>query len=458
MDWLMTILTYGVIAPLGVIGVFLVLVTIHELGHYAVGRYFGVGAEEFSIGFGPILLARSDRRGTRWSIRAFPLGGFVKFVGDADASSRPDPEQAPMDARVDALSGIALWQRALVVAAGPIANILLAFVLLFANYAFIGAQTQPAIFAAPAPDSEAMAAGIQPLDQVLEFEGREISGLDSLNRAFEARLGQESRVLINRDGQTVELSLTPQPGFGELPSLTATGLQPLLGLRVAAIRPSTPAQEMDLRVGDVILGYDGQFLTSAEAFAAAREAKVGQSMVLQIDRQGEILDLEGRPERQEIELPNGEVVTMSLFGANLGPALSRERLGILASGRAALRDIREFSLLIFRLPGQFINSQRSLDDLGGPVRIASEVGTVVVSLPTLILFLAGLLSLQLGILNLLPIPILDGGHLLLYSAEGILRRPLPAALIQILYRMGGLVLLAFFILVTFNDLQRFLLP
>ena len=458
MDGLASILTYGLIAPLGVICVFVVLVTIHELGHYAAGRFFGVGAEEFSIGFGPTLVAQTDGRGTRWSVRSFPLGGFVKFAGDGDATSRPDAGQTPMDARVNALAGIALWKRALVVAAGPVANIILAFVLFVAHYCFLGTEVRPALIGDLVSGSVAEQAGFQPLDQVLALDGRAVSSLTDLNLALETRLGQTSLVQVQRGERQLDLQLVPQTGQGQQFALAATGFLPLLSQRVTSVQPNSPAVRMGLRVGDIILGYDDRILTDLQAFADAREGKAGRAMTLHIDRQGQTFTLQGVPDPQEIELADGEIVTRSLFGVGLAPAVDRTRLGLIASGQAALDDLRKFSLLVFKLPSQFVNRQRSLDDLGGPVRIAEEVGAVVIWVPAFVLFMAGLLSLQLGILNLLPIPILDGGHLMLYAVEGVLRRPLPAALTQFLYRMGGAVLLTFFLLVTLNDIRRVLLP
>ena len=492
MDTLSSLLQFGLLAPLGVIVLILLLILIHELGHFVAGRYFGVGVDEFSLGFGSRLVSWYDARGTLWSLRALPLGGFVKFLGDGDAASgpkitKPDTDRPmnadqPMDAgkrgragtdvaanlvadvgagrAADVAAGRAtlaqlpIWQRAIVVAAGPLANLVLALVLFTVHMAFVGRDLIDPIVGHVEPGSAAALAGLEPEDRIVSFAGTPIDNFVTLNLQFETNLGQSKPLSVLRDGQVIALSITPASGKGQQTSANASGLWPRLALSVLAVEPGSAAEAMGLIPGDLIHGYDGRPLFRWQDFAQARADKIGEPMALHVERGDQMLILTGIPEARTIERDDGTSRIDGVFGFHVGLAVDRARIGLGAALRAAAGEMRQFSLLIFKLPAQFIRQQRSLDDLGGPVRIAEEVGRVVVFAPSDFLFMAGLLSLQLGLINLFPIPVLDGGHLLLYTAEAILRRPLPAALTIWLMRMGGFMLLAFFVFVTVNDLAR----
>ena len=459
------LLAFGVIAPLGIVGVFFLLVVIHELGHYAVGRIFGLGITEFSIGFGPKLFSRFDSHGTAWCLRALPLGGFVKFVGDDDATSRPDPQASAMEARIGALACLPLGKRALVVAAGPLANFLLAFALFTVQASLVGQINQAPVIALVAPGSVAEAAGLRPGDRVQRAAGRSIETFAELNLVFERHLGEELTLEVTPGDLADDLAgdpasdlarqvtLRPTAGLGQSFGAYASGLQPVLTPQVLEVADASPAAAMGLRVGDKVLGYDGEPLASLTAFAQARLAKVGQPMTLLIERAGKPLTLVGTPQMR-LDVIDGRTVRSAGFGFQIG--FPRQRLGLTPAMAEAFATMQQFSYLIFKLPGQFISQQRNLDDLGGPVRIAETVGQVAVATPLVLLFLAGLLSLQLGLINLFPIPVLDGGHLLLYGAEAVIRRPLPPRLVMWLYRLGTGLLLSFFLVVTLNDLARFI--
>ncbi len=453
MAGLETFLVYWVLGPLGVVGVFFVLVLIHELGHFAVGRYFGLRVEEFAIGFGPIVFSRYDRQDTRWSWRAVPFGGFVKFAGDSDAGSMADPAKSAMDARADALATLALWKRALVVAAGPAANLILALGLFWAQVLSIGQAHLDPVIGAVVPGSAAAQAGLQPGDKVLAAGARSIDSFAGLDLVFESSLGQEVDLRIERDGTPQDLSIEALSGPGH--GAASSGILAHTRLEITEVEFGSPAADMDLRVGDLVVGFDGQLLTTAQSFFEARRAKIGQPMTLFIERDGLLRETTGTPEAR-MQVWEGGQITAGVFGFAVRPYIDWVRPGPLAALALAGQQMRQFATLIFKLPGQFINKQRDLDDLGGPVRIAEEVGRVVVFAPTILLFLTGLLSLQLGLINLFPVPILDGGHLMLYGAEAVARRPLPPRVVAWLHRFGLVLILSFFFLVTTNDLARLL--
>ena len=462
MDWISAFFFYGLVAPLGVLLVFGLLVFIHELGHYAAGRYFGVPVEDFSLGFGPALVSFTDRHGTLWAFRLLPLGGFVKFQGDANAASQPaqgkgGEQKAGMDERIDALASLALWKRAIVVAAGPFANFVLAFALLTFNYMALGVNaTQPKIGKVMAESPAAMA-GFLPGDTILSIDGQPISNLYAVNLALEAKLGEATQVQVRRFGSRLEDTLTfiPTSGMGRTASFDASGLVDAFELRVVSVTKESPAERMGLREGDVISRYNSTFFTSWPSFQEVmlKAAKQGRFVILSVMRDGRFLDLQGLPTLVTQRSHDGSEVLLGQLGFEPQIIRSSRRLGLLAASSTAIVEIHSNATLIFKLPGQFIAQQRTLNDLGGPVRIAEVLGTVAVNAPFLLIFIAALMSLQLGILNLLPIPVLDGGHLLLYGAEAILRRPLPPVLVDGLYRVGFVVLISFMVMVTFNDLR-----
>ena len=452
----MSIALYGLVAPLGVLLVFGFLIFIHELGHYAAGRYFGVPVEDFSLGFGPKLLAFRDRHGTTWAFRLLPLGGFVKFAGDANAASQPSEQKGSMDERVDALASLAIWKRSIVVAAGPAANIALAFVLLTFNFMIFGVSTTAPLIGAVEDLSPAQEAGFLPGDTVLSVNGRATPNIYSLTTSLEARLGQDTQVVVQRaDGREEVINLTPQAGLGKQASLQASGLAPAFEFRVKQVLPASPAALMGLETGDIISTYNDIFITSPSALGAALlpHAEAGEAVRFRVTRNGQELDLRGVPEAQTVQTRSGTEYTYGRLGFYHEIVGSVRRLGPSAASRASVEEMHANALLIFKLPAQFIARQRSMNDLGGPVKIAEVVGGITLNAPYLLVFIAALLSLQLGILNLLPIPVLDGGHLVLYGAEAIWRRPLPPALVEWLFRFGFIVLISFMVMVTFNDLR-----
>lgn len=346
------------------------LIFIHELGHYFAGRWFGVKAEAFSIGFGREVFGWTDKRGTRWKVGWMPLGGYVKFKGDMNPASTPSDEwlALPAEERAETFQAKKLWQRFIIVAAGPITNFLFAILVYIALFGTYGQPRTPPVIATIEQGSAAEAAGLQLGDRIVRIDGREISRFEDIASYVSIRPDQHMNVELERAGVPVALDVTPR----------SLQVEDRFGNRA--------------RIGRLGIGPGG----------------------VEVAR-----------------LPPHQVV-----------------------GAALTQTADTVKMMVVTL-GQVIRGQRSLQEMGGPLKIAQFSGQQA-SLGWLdfVLFMS-LISINLGFINLLPIPLLDGGHLLFYTIEGVRRKPLNPAAQEWAFRTGLAVLLALMIFVTFNDLASF---
>jgi len=349
-----------------------VVVFIHELGHFLVGRWCGVGVNAFSIGFGPELVGFTDRHGTRWKLSAIPLGGYVKFAGDVNGASVPDAaslsQMSPAE-RAVSFHHKTVLQRAAVVAAGPIANFLLA-IAIFAGINYVNGRQ----ILAPRVDvvqagSAAERAGFKPGDLVLSINGRSISSFTDMQRIVSASADDELSIAIDRDGR--EMTLTAVPDLKE--TETPFGKQ---------------------RIG--LLG-------------------------LQASRGPDDLKL----------------VKYGLFDSI--------RLGAMETWYVVERT--------FTYIGRLVVGRESADQLSGPIRIAQVSGQVATLGGTAgLVSLVAVLSVSIGLINLFPIPLLDGGHLLFYGIEALRGRPLSDRAQEIGFRIGLAIVVMLMLFATWNDI------
>jgi regulator of sigma E protease len=359
---------FTVLAFLVVIGP---LVFVHELGHYLVGRWFGVHAETFSIGFGKELFAWHDKRGTRWRIAAMPLGGYVKFAGDMNASSQTDPAwlELPPHERNRTFPSKPVWQRALIVAAGPVVNLLFAAIVL-AGFAFAyGENVTPAQVSAIVKGSAAEKAGLKTGDRIVGFAGVEVELFPDLKKLVVSHVpGEKVDIEVQRNGTNLTLPI-------------------VVGAQV----------ERDRFGNEYRYGALGVQSTQS----VLRPVGLLEAPLVGLRRTGELI-------------------------------------GMMADG---LVDI--------------ILGKRSLQELGGPLKMAQFSGEQAALGPEALIAFIALVSINLGFINLLPIPMLDGGHLFFYGIEAIQRRPVSPRLQEIAFRSGLALLLGLMIFVTLNDLASF---
>jgi len=434
-----------------------VLITFHELGHYLVARLAGVKVLRFSIGFGRIIWSRRiGRDATEWAISAVPLGGYVKMVDEREG------EVAPAD-RSRAFNRQSVWRRIAIVAAGPLANLLLA-VLLFAGTYIIGVPGQRAVLAAPPPASPAAAAGLAAGDVVTAVDGEPVRSLQDLRWRL-LRLSGEDRAVLSVahpnggvSAHTLALDAVTSADW-EGNFLGALGLKIDLGAPLLnEVLPGKPAEIAGLRGGDAIVAINGQAMRSPADVAAATNAHPGERLRFTMRRDDATFDTELVPESTE---QNGRKVGIAGMRLTVDPA-AIARLAVtvryspaeaLAQGAAKTWELSVFTL---KMLGRILVGNASLKNISGPLTMADFAGqSAQAGLLTFIGYLA-LISISLGVLNLLPVPLLDGGHLLYYLVEIFKGSPVSDRVLEVGQRIGMAVLALLMALALFNDLSRFL--
>lgn len=364
----------------GYIVPFLIVLTIvvffHELGHYLVGRWCGIRALTFSVGFGPELVGFNDRLGTRWRLSAIPLGGYVKFLGDENAASVPDFDRLQAmsrEERAHSFPGASLWRRAATVAAGPLANFVLAIVVFAALFFLNGRMIADPVVAKVQPESAAAAAGIEPGDRFLSIDGNVMTTFDDVRRYVSPRPGVPIKVEVERNDRTVALSLVPR------------------------------RSEIKDRFGNAM--------------------EVGLIGVITDDAAG-----------------NFRVVSY-------GP-LESVGQGAIETWRIVTRTADYIA--------NIVRGRENADQLGGPIRVAQVSGQMATLGIGALIQLAAVLSVSIGLLNLMPIPMLDGGHLLFYAIEGVRGRPVGEQAQEMAFRFGLAMVLMLMVFATWNDVSRLL--
>jgi regulator of sigma E protease len=342
------------------------LVFFHELGHYLVARLFRIPAETFSIGFGHELGGWTDRQGTRWKLAWIPLGGYVKFIGDMSPASNPaELESIPEHLRDHAFQLRPVWQRFLVVLAGPVANFILAILIFAALFAVVGKPHSPNVVELVRDGAPAAHAGLKPGDRIDSVSGRDVSSFEEIQRIISLRPGEQVVLTINRSGRELNVPVR-------------------LGVQT----------ERD-RFGQVY--------------------RIGMLGIIQT-----------------------HIVTERVPPLELIPAATGYTVEIVRTMAEGI--------------GQIVTGRRGTEDVGGPIKIAQIAGQQA-SLGALpFVQLLALFSINLGFINLLPVPMLDGGHLFFYTVEAIRRRPLSARALEWAFRGGLAVILALVVFTTINDL------
>jgi regulator of sigma E protease len=351
-----------------------VLVFVHEMGHYLVGRWCGIRVTAFSVGFGPELIGFTDSHGTRWKISAIPLGGYVKFFGDDDVASMPDAghvAQMSEAEKAQTLAGAKLWKRAATVAAGPIANFILAIAIFAVLFSVYGKVVADPVVAEVRPDSAAQAAGVQPGDRLVALDGSRIKTFDDVRR-------------------------------------------------YVSVRPETP-------------------------------------IVVTVERNAQELDLPMVPKRTEMTDQFGNKIELGLIGIVTNEELGHFRVETFTPLQAVAEGVRETGNIVtgtFRYIGNLVTGRMKADQLGGPVRVAQASGQMASLGIAAVVQLAAVLSVSIGLLNLMPVPVLDGGHLVFYAIEAARGRPLGAGAQEIAFRIGLAMVLSLMVFATYNDISN----
>ncbi len=431
-----------------------ILITFHELGHYWVARWCGVKILRFSLGFGRVLLKRVDRHGTEWVLSALPLGGYVKMLDEEVQDS--DDTRAPLAKDSQSFQAQPVGKRFAIVAAGPIFNLLLA-VMFYASLNLFGTQEPAAILSKPPVGTPAALAGLQGGDQIT-----------SVNQQLVASWPQARWALLQvvADGGQVEIGLERSASrltrVLEVPAVAdPTGEDPMrrLGLAIGGMTPqirsvvdSSVAQAAGLTANDLIVAVDGEQRPDVAQVIRIIQAHPNQPLAFEVEREGQIRHVTLTP--AAVTLENGKVVGRAGFQLGGHVPMVEVNYGVFESvwlGVTKTFDTAWFSL---KMMGKMLIGEVSIKNISGPVTIADYAGqTARIGWAAYISFLA-LVSVSLGVLNLLPIPMLDGGHLLYYLVEIIRGSPPSARSIDWGQRAGMAVLAGLMVVALFNDLIR----
>lgn len=361
---------FGVLIPF--LAVLTVIVFVHEMGHYLVAVWNDIAIDTFSIGFGPEIIGWNDKAGTRWRISMIPLGGYVKFTGDMNAASVPDPsanDLVPAEMRHRLFSNKSVWRRIAVVIAGPAANVIFTFLVLYALLLGYGRYTIPATIDEVLAGGAAAEAGLMAGDLVVAVDGYPVRGFSDFQRLVSTSPERNVNVRVARDGREFDFNMVPQ------------------------------AAETTDRFGNV-----------------HRVGRIG------VTRQS-----------------SAEDVTLYRPGAVEAVGMTFEEITFIIDRTAAFL-------------GDFFVGRGDLDQLGGPVKVAQVSGEVATLGLIALINLTALLSLNIGIFNLLPIPMLDGGHLMYYLVEAVRGRPLSMRVQEFGFRFGFIIVISLMIFTLVNDL------
>lgn len=432
--------------PLAFAFVLGVLVFVHELGHFLVARWHGVRVLTFSLGFGPKLL--SFRRGdTEYCLSAIPLGGYVKMAGE-------NPEDNPQGA-ADEFMSKSKWQRFQVLFAGPAMNMILA-VLLLAVVLMQGDRvlaflSRPAVIGVVQADSAAAAAGLQPGDEVVRLNGRAISTWEELDMQVTSKPGVDIEFTLRRDG--AEHTVTVRPATSKVPmtadssfEVGTIGVLPNVYPLIDAVNPGEPAEKAGLQRGDEIRSIEGARMVYTRNVSDALRGRGGQPTAMVIRRNGTDQTISVVPEQRGEAAMIGVTLTNETVSYQPGPV---EALGL-----SVKRNVQNAGLIL-RTLSELFTGRASPKQLMGPIGIATLSGASARQGWVELFALMASISLNLGLLNLLPIPVLDGGHMAIMAMEAVARRDFSLAVKEKMLFAGFVLLMALMVTVIYNDLTRF---
>ncbi|MFS8046904.1 RIP metalloprotease RseP [Rhizobium sp. BR 314] len=529
------------------------LVFVHEMGHYLVGRWSGIRIMAFSIGFGPEIAGFTDKHGTRWKLSLIPLGGYVRFFGDEDASSKVDVDQLSAmteEERAQSFAGAKLWKRAATVAAGPIANFILAIAIFAVLFSVYGRTAADPVVAMVTRDGAAAEAGIKPGDRLVAIDGVNVTTFDEVQRYVSLRPGRTIALTVERDGQKRDFQIVPKlvedtdqfgnkmemgrigialidpvvtvvepagpaakagilagdrliaidgnnvatyydigryvsdrPGKNVVLTMQRNGqmrdfpvvpktvtdtdasgnkrdvgsigigpIDPLIG----SIASNSPAASVGLELGDRILSVDGRAVGSVGEVQRYAAAHADKPVSLSVERNGQTRDVSVTPKvSEELDVfgASAKIASIGITDGQKPPKLRYQSYGPLQAIGEGVKQTVNIVSGTFDYLGNVIGGYMKADQLGGPIRVAQMSGQMATLGFSAVLQFAAILSVSIGLLNLMPVPVLDGGHLMFYAIEAVRGKPLGARAQDIAFRIGFAMVLSLMVFATWNDIS-----
>lgn len=433
-----------------------ILVFVHEWGHYIVARYYGVRVDVFSIGFGKELFGWTDNSGTRWKVSLIPLGGYVQMFGDTDPSSHnnkyemtEENKQRPMTAeeRRVAFFTKPVYQRAAIVFAGPAINFIFALIILCCLYLTVGKPVTPPVAAGIIVNSAADRGGLEPLDRIVAIDGDNIESFTDIQKRVAISLNTPLALQVLRNGQIVDLTITPdidtmEDRFGFTQS---RGMMGVLG------------SDSGINIDDII-AVNGENIQNLELEDKQERinALLGQDTIITLPK--------GNEEEQSVHVRLHSHVENGVDGEKSNAVFLTENKSqeIVQYGftQAITASARESWFIItgtLEAIGQIFTGTRSATELGGIVRIGAIAGDAAQNGLISIITFTALLSINLGLINLFPVPLLDGGHLVFYAYEAIVGKPMSEKVMDYAFKCGMVLIIGLMAFANLNDIVQIIL-
>ncbi len=434
-----------------------VLIVVHELGHFLAAKYFNVYVERFSVGFGKRLVGKRIGE-TDYCVCAIPLGGYVSMYGE-DSSKLEDSGEEFNVPKADlvgrSFADKPAFARAIIIAAGPIANILFT-ALVFSSLFMSGFPAYDSIVGNVTKGSPAYAAGMVEGEKIIQINDKPVQSWNDVALIVSENAGKPLYFTMENDERLVVTPATTksQNAFGETIDVGTIGADVYVPPVIGSLSPDFPADKAGLKAGDKILSLDTIPMDTWSDSAAYIRARAGQNVAVSVERNGEVITTSITPQENTITNPDGTEVTVGLIGISPMQGNITINYSFVEAIKLGIDKTIEYTELIIVGVGKLITGSVNRDTIGGPIMIVQLAADSASSGLVMLLTFMAVISLNLAIFNLLPVPVLDGGHLLIIAVESITRRKLSEKIVGGFQRAGFALLMLLMVFAFYNDLSR----